>query len=120
MLPIKILSHLSFEYIEECLRNQPVSIENVTWKLKEPELSLFRWLIDLCIQVVKLESENKMSAKNLGRVMSPVLWEIPLTSAEEGAKQTEMVGRFVEDILISACKASLESNNNKTSTSTEQ
>jgi hypothetical protein len=73
-LPRKILADL-----------QPVDIQNVTDRggsvehaltlIPEPNLSIYRWLMDLCLEVASNEPENKMSIKNLSIVFGPNLWD---------------------------------------------
>lgn len=45
---------------------QDFELQDVIAHIKEPNLSLFTWLMDLLADVASMESVNRMSARNLG------------------------------------------------------
>jgi len=45
--------------------------------LREPQRSIFSWLLDLCCDVTKHAEENKMTAKNLAICIGPNLYKAP-------------------------------------------
>eukprot|EP00488_Nonionellina_sp_1-RS-2012_P003537 TRINITY_DN7550_c0_g1_i1.p1 TRINITY_DN7550_c0_g1~~TRINITY_DN7550_c0_g1_i1.p1 ORF type:complete len:151 (+),score=20.59 TRINITY_DN7550_c0_g1_i1:307-759(+) len=60
--------------IEECNNIQQVDamIRN---ELIEPNKSYFLWLLDLCCEIVRYQSYNKMSVKAMSAVMAPNLYD---------------------------------------------
>jgi len=63
-LPNRILS---LDFLENADSHAKVAVES----LKDPELSVLVWLLDLCAAVAKEEEKNKMTAHNLAIVWAP-------------------------------------------------
>merc|ERR1719229_637993 len=43
--------------------------------MNEPNKSYFKWLLDLCVDIVKYENVNKMTCKNMAVVMAPNMYD---------------------------------------------
>jgi len=63
-LPNRILS---LEFLE----NAGSDVKAAVQSLKDPELSVLVWLLDMCATVAKQEEKNKMTARNLAIVWAP-------------------------------------------------
>ena len=65
--PVRLLNALSLE----ALRTGRCNIET---ELPEPNLSVFKWLLDLAAETVKYESKNRMTVKAIATVLAPNLY----------------------------------------------
>jgi len=85
-------SFLTAESEEECVQ--------VFFMLKEPNRTLFLWLLDLLADVAANESINKMNPRNLAIVVAPNLFTTPLdVSPVESLMLSQKVVNFVIQIL---------------------
>ena len=71
-LPQRILNGVGGEKIKNC-ENIHDAADIIKNDVGEPNESLFKWLLDLCVDVVQFEKVNKMSIKRLAEIFAPVL-----------------------------------------------
>lgn len=77
--PVRILDEHNHgnkdkDRIAECVKldeNGPMAAGEVVKAMNEPMKSLFLWLLDLCVQVVKTKKDNRMDERNMGVVIGP-------------------------------------------------
>jgi len=72
-LPGSVIKDVKPERIIEC--ETPEKAGEIIESLREPCLSVVRWLLDLCLMVSAKSKVNKMSMKNLSIVIAPNLFE---------------------------------------------
>jgi len=71
----------------------------------EPNHSLFLWLLDLSAHVVRSQlsefkdSAKPMNTKSMARLFAPIVFDIPMTDPNEGAKNTTYVSNLLEHFL---------------------
>jgi hypothetical protein len=98
------------EHILNCLDEQKIDVKNeaeagqVMQKyIKEPQLSYFQFILDICVDVSRNESVNKMSSKNLAIVVTPNLFT---PSSMNAIAHTQKMANFVHraiDYRASLC-----------------
>jgi hypothetical protein len=87
------------EHILNCLDEQKIDVKNeaeagevMRKYLKEPQLSYYEFLLDICVDISRKESVNKMSSKNLAIVITPNLFT-PITA--NAIAYTQKMANFV-------------------------
>jgi len=79
-IPIEDVSHLSSSRTTDAQLEQ-----TITKHLKEPQQSIFRWLLDLLADVTLHCKKNMMPAKNLAICISPNLYQPPGMKSPHGS-----------------------------------
>eukprot|EP01083_Nonionella_stella_P268489 907676_1 len=72
---------------------------NLQQYMKEPYMSIFNWLLDLCVDVTRKEEINRMSPHNLAVVFVPNLFSIEDDDPMVSLHYSEKVSRFFECAL---------------------
>ena len=71
-LPQRILHDVGVNKLETC-ENIHDAAHIIKNDIGEPNESLFKWLLDFCVDVVQFEKINKMSVKYMAKVFGPTL-----------------------------------------------
>ena len=72
--PILVLDGINEEMIEQV--ETITDAQGIIDIMKEPNLSYFYWLIDLCLEIGKYADINLMNHKNMAVVLAPNLYDI--------------------------------------------
>merc|ERR1719410_213212 len=72
-LPKRILHDVDMDKMKQC-ENIHDAAEIIQNHIGEPNESYFKWLLDLCVDVVQFEKTNKMSVKYMATVFGPALF----------------------------------------------
>merc|ERR1719203_135802 len=73
-LPKRILQDVDAKKIKEC-KNIHDAAEIIKNDIGEPSESYFKWLLDLCADLLRFEKVNKMSVKYLAKVFDATLFD---------------------------------------------
>ena len=91
-VPLDKLSGLSSQTADSALEALIAS------SLKEPQQSIYRWLLDLCCDVTAHSDRNKMIAKNMAICIGPNLYKPPSVGAKGAPSPAEAMK------IIQECK----------------
>ena len=75
--------------------------------MAEPNQSIYLWLLDLCVEVARHSSINKMTPQNLAVVIAPNLFTPDDSDPMKNLLYSQKVANFLHKSILYRDKASL-------------
>mmetsp|Transcript_38123 Transcript_38123/g.61927 ORF Transcript_38123/g.61927 Transcript_38123/m.61927 type:complete len:333 (-) Transcript_38123:483-1481(-) len=105
-LPVPALHLVDFTQIASCVEKKDRVFASVLLgTLPEPQQSILKWLLDLCVEVTAQSKKNRMTPEALAIVIAPNLYRVPefdptdMQSGLAAMKKTKIYSKFWKSLI---------------------